>query len=66
MAVTPGMCRSSNGCNATPRPASSPLGRWPLKSARSWRIRIRQVLTIDSDLDIYRDKAGKPLTNLLR
>ena len=30
------------------------------------RLRIRQVLTVDSDFDIYRDKAGKPLVNVLR
>jgi uncharacterized protein len=30
------------------------------------RLRIRQVLTIDSDFDVYRDKAGKPLANVLR
>ncbi len=30
------------------------------------RLRIRQVLTIDSDFDVYRDKAGKPLVNVLR
>ena len=30
------------------------------------RLRIRQVLTIDSNFDVYRDKAGKPLVNVLR
>lgn len=30
------------------------------------RLRIRHVLTIDADFDVYRDRAGKPLTNLLR
>jgi len=30
------------------------------------RRRIRNVLSIDADFDIYRDKAGKPLVNLLR
>lgn len=30
------------------------------------RLRIRQVLTIDADFDIYRDKSGKPLGNVLR
>jgi len=30
------------------------------------RLRIRHVLTIDADFDIYRDKAGKPLVNVLR
>jgi uncharacterized protein len=30
------------------------------------RLRVRQVLTIDSDFDVYRDKAGKPLANVLR
>ena len=29
------------------------------------RLRTRQVLTLDSDFDIYRDKAGKALTNVL-
>jgi hypothetical protein len=30
------------------------------------RLRIRQVLSIDADFDVYRDQAGKPLRNLLR
>lgn len=30
------------------------------------RLRIRHVLTIDADFDIYRDRAGKPLLNVLR
>jgi predicted nucleic acid-binding protein len=30
------------------------------------RLRIRHALTIDADFDIYRDKAGKPLVNVLR
>lgn len=30
------------------------------------RLRTRQVLTIDTDFDIYRDAAGKPLRNVLR
>jgi predicted nucleic acid-binding protein len=30
------------------------------------RLRIRHVLTIDADFDVYRDKGGKPLVNLLR
>jgi uncharacterized protein len=30
------------------------------------RLRIRHVLTIDADFDVYRDKSGKPLINLLR
>jgi predicted nucleic acid-binding protein len=30
------------------------------------RLKIRQVLSIDADFDIYRDRAGKPLVNLLR
>ena len=30
------------------------------------RLRIRQVLTIDSDFDVYRDRAGRPLKNVLR
>ncbi len=30
------------------------------------RLKIRQVLTIDADFDIYRDRSGKPLVNLLR
>lgn len=30
------------------------------------RLRVRRVLTIDADFDIYRDKAGKPLSNVLR
>ena len=30
------------------------------------RLRIRHVLTIDADFDVYRDKAGKALVNLLR
>jgi hypothetical protein len=30
------------------------------------RLRVRQVLSIDADFDVYRDRAGKPLVNLLR
>ncbi len=30
------------------------------------RLRIRHVLSIDADFDVYRDKAGKPLVNALR
>ncbi len=30
------------------------------------RRRIRQVLSIDADFDVYRDRAGKPLVNVLR
>jgi hypothetical protein len=30
------------------------------------RLRIRHVLTIDADFDIYRDKAGRALVNVLR
>ena len=30
------------------------------------RLRVRQVLTLDADFDIYRDKNGKPLSNVLR
>jgi predicted nucleic acid-binding protein len=30
------------------------------------RLRIRHVLSIDADFDVYRDRAGKPLVNLLR
>lgn len=30
------------------------------------RLRMPQVLTIDSDFDVYRDKAGKALRNVLR
>ena len=30
------------------------------------RLRIRHVLTIDSDFDVYRDASGKPLENALR
>jgi predicted nucleic acid-binding protein len=30
------------------------------------RLRIRHVLAIDADFDIYRDKAGRSLVNLLR
>jgi uncharacterized protein len=29
------------------------------------RLKVRSVLTIDSDFDVYRDKAGKPLVNVL-
>ena len=35
-------------------------------AAAAARLRIRQVLTIDSDFDVYRDRAGKPLANVLR
>lgn len=30
------------------------------------RLGLTQVLTIDSDFDVYRNKSGKPLTNALR
>ena len=30
------------------------------------RLRIRHVLSIDADFDVYRDRAGWPLVNLLR
>ncbi len=30
------------------------------------RLRVRQVLSIDADFDVYRDRKGKPLVNLLR
>jgi uncharacterized protein len=30
------------------------------------RLRIRHVLSIDADFDVYRDRAGRPLVNLLR
>ena len=30
------------------------------------RLKLTAVLTIDSDFDVYRDRAGKPLVNLLR
>lgn len=30
------------------------------------RLRIRHVLSLDADFDVYRDRAGKPLVNLLR
>jgi uncharacterized protein len=30
------------------------------------RLKLRFVLTIDSDFDVYRDKAGKQLVNVLR
>ncbi len=30
------------------------------------RLRVQHVLTIDSDFDVYRDRAGKPLVNVLR
>ncbi len=30
------------------------------------RLRIAAVLSIDSDFDVYRDRAGQPLANLLR
>lgn len=30
------------------------------------RLKIRHLLSIDADFDVYRDRAGKPLTNLLR
>ena len=30
------------------------------------RLRIRQVLTIDTDFDVYRDASGKSLVNVLR
>lgn len=30
------------------------------------RLKIRHVLSIDADFDVYRDPAGRPLVNLLR
>lgn len=30
------------------------------------RLKIKQVLSIDADFDVYRDRAGKPLVNLLQ
>lgn len=30
------------------------------------RLKLRHVLSIDTDFDVYRDRAGKPLVNLLR
>ncbi len=30
------------------------------------RLKLRHVLSLDADFDVYRDKAGKPLVNLLR
>jgi uncharacterized protein len=30
------------------------------------RLRIRHLLSIDADFDVYRDRAGRPLVNLLR
>jgi uncharacterized protein len=30
------------------------------------RLKVRHVLTIDSDFDVYRDRAGRPLVNVLR
>lgn len=30
------------------------------------RLKIRHLLSIDADFDVYRDRAGKPLVNLLR
>jgi predicted nucleic acid-binding protein len=30
------------------------------------RLKLRHMLSIDADFDVYRDRAGKPLVNLLR
>ncbi len=30
------------------------------------RLRLRHVLSIDADFDVYRDRSGRPLINLLR
>lgn len=30
------------------------------------RLKLRHLLSIDADFDVYRDRAGKPLVNLLR
>jgi predicted nucleic acid-binding protein len=30
------------------------------------RLKIRFVVSIDADFDVYRDRAGRPLRNLLR
>ena len=29
------------------------------------RLKLRHVLSIDADFDVYRDRGGKPLVNLL-
>jgi uncharacterized protein len=30
------------------------------------RLKLKHILSLDADFDVYRDRAGKPLTNLLR
>ena len=30
------------------------------------RLKLRHLLSIDADFDVYRDRAGRPLVNLLR
>lgn len=30
------------------------------------RLKVKQLLSIDADFDVYRDRAGRPLVNLLR
>ena len=30
------------------------------------RLKLRHVISIDADFDVYRDRSGKPLVNLLR
>ena len=30
------------------------------------RLKLRHIISLDADFDVYRDKAGKPLVNLLR
>ena len=30
------------------------------------RLKVKHILSIDADFDVYRDRAGKPLVNLLR
>jgi hypothetical protein len=30
------------------------------------RLKLRHLLSIDADFDVYRDRAGRPLANLLR
>jgi hypothetical protein len=52
------ICERSRACRSTSPNAS-------IAEAAS-RLRIRHVLSIDADFDVYRDRAGRALVNLLQ
>jgi hypothetical protein len=55
-------------------PATALLSTWPVatevcallaRRIHNARLKLRHVLSIDADFDVYRDRAGRPLVNLL-